>query len=186
MRFIISESIRIDDEIFKALKNKNYNEFLQKEYGEGLAGLGMSISSPNDFTEEYKHDPRREIKLSNKSKSAILHMLNELIKEVNLEMNSTTNEFYIEFKKIFYNHFFLGDGNIDHDGCLKILNEVVNRIKDSLLDEDFYFPILANGLEKDEINLGIASIIPKENIFSDIQPNFTTDVIELAEEFCNS
>ncbi|KJI41004.1 HEPN domain-containing protein, partial [Enterobacter hormaechei] len=86
----------------------------------------------------------------------------------------------------FYNHFFLGDGNIDHDGCLKILNEVVNRIKDSLLDEDFYFPILANGLEKDEINLGIASIIPKENIFSDIQPNFTTDVIELAEEFCNS
>ena len=44
MRFIISESIRIDDEIFKALKNKNYNEFLQKEYGEGLAGLGMSIS----------------------------------------------------------------------------------------------------------------------------------------------
>lgn len=35
MRFIISESIRIDDEIFKALKNKNYNEFLQKSMGKG-------------------------------------------------------------------------------------------------------------------------------------------------------
>ncbi|KLE17721.1 hypothetical protein AAV10_23405, partial [Enterobacter hormaechei] len=72
MRFIISEYIRIDDEIFKALKNKNYNEFLQKEYGEGLAGLGMYISSPNDLPEDYTHYPRREIQLSHKSKYAIL------------------------------------------------------------------------------------------------------------------
>lgn len=186
IKYVITESIRIKNELNVALKNKNFKDFYEKEYGSGLGSIGMTIDSPNSPTKGENKDPRAQIYLSNKSKFAIIHMLTDIINEEKLEIHTTVDEYYSEFKKILYNHIFLDNGNIDAEGCSKILDDTLDNIKIKLGSEDFYFPILANGLGQHEINLGIVSILPKDIVFAEIKMKFGHLVFDRASEFCAS
>lgn len=186
IKYVIIESIRIKNELNVALKNKNLKDFYEKEYGSGLGSIGMTIDSPNSPTKGENKDPRAQIYLSNKSKFAIIHMLTDIINEEKLEIHTTVDEYYSEFKKILYNHIFLDNGNIDAEGCSKILDDTLDNIKIKLGSEDFYFPILANGLGQHEINLGIVSILPKDIVFAEIKMKFGHLVFDRASEFCAS
>lgn len=186
INYIFTESIRIKKQLSTAIKNKSFEEFHEKEYGGSLGGIDMIIDSPNSPTKYATKDPREQIHLSNKSKSAIIHMLADIIREEKLEIHTTVDEYYKEFKKVLYNHIFLDNGDIDAEGCFKILAQTLDNIKLKLGSEDFYFPILANGLGQHEINLGVASILPSSDIFAEIKEEFGDLLFERANEFCSS
>lgn len=186
LNFIMTESIRINNDLVKAIEDKSFKEFHKREYGEGVEGFDIFINSPNDYSEKYKSDPRVQIKLSNRSRSAILHMLKGIIKEDCLGMHLTINELYKDFKESFYNHIFIDKGELDYDGCSKILNNTVNNVTRKFSDEDFYFPILVHGLGNEVIDLGIASIQPKDIIFSQFESKFDANIVDYANEFFNA
>lgn len=113
-------------------------------------------------------------------------MLNGIIIEERLGMHLTINELYSSFKEIFYNHIIIDNGELDHIGCFKIISDTITNVTQKFSDEDFYFPILANGLGNEVIDLGIASILPKDGVFSQLESKFGDHIIDHANEFCDS
>lgn len=178
--FIISEVGRIN----KELSSSNLRDFYQKEYNRPLGSIGMTIDTPYELLNKNNSTPRRQIRLSYASSERLYSIAARYIKSNRLEMLVTVDELVEIIKDSLYIHIFIDDAEDGIKGCTRILNNSFKLIKREMVEEDFYFPILAHGLIKDKISIGRAEIIPSKKMYSMIGDALTEDQLTLSTRYC--
>lgn len=178
--FIISEAGRIN----KELSSSNLRDFYQKEYNRPLGSIGMTIDTPYELLNKNNSTPRRQIRLSYASSERLYSIAARYIKSNRLEMLVTVDELVEKIKDSLYIHIFIDDAEDGIKGCTRILNNSFKLIKREMVEEDFYFPILAHGLIKDKISIGRAEIIPSKKMYSMIGDALTEDQLTLSTRYC--
>lgn len=64
----------------------------------------------------------------------------------------TVDEFVENIKKSLYVHTFIDDGDDGIKGYTQLLNKALKKTKREMIQEDFFFPILAHGLDKEDMH----------------------------------
>lgn len=180
--FIISEAYRIN----KELASSNFKDFYRKEYDRPLGSIGMTIDTPCELIEKNNNTPRRQIHLSYLSNERLYSIAARYIKSNRLEMLVAVDELVAKIKDSLYIHIFIDDGEDGIKGCTRILNNAFKMIKREMVEEEFYFPVLAHGLIKDKISIGRAEIISSKKMYSIIGDALTEDQLALSTRYCLS
>ncbi|AMA32818.1 hypothetical protein LPL04_17280 [Klebsiella pneumoniae] len=180
--FVISEAFRID----VGLDSPNFREFYNQEYNRDFGSIGMTINAPIELISKNRTIPQRQIHLSYASNER-LHLISaRFIKSNRLEMLVTVDEFVENIKKSLYVHTFIDDGDDGIKGYTQLLNKALKKTKREMIQEDFFFPILAHGLDKEKICIGRAEIISAQHMYSMINDNLTEEQILLSRRFCSA
>ncbi|WP_338635286.1 hypothetical protein V6L80_15165 [Erwinia persicina] len=180
--FIISEASRITD----GLNLSNFRDFYDKEYNRPLGSIGMTINPPYEFLDKNKSIPNRQIHLSYVSREALYAIAARFIKSNRLEMLVNVGEFVDSLKRALYIHIFIDNGDDGKKGYTQLLNKALKITRKGMSEEEFYFPILALGLEKERISIGCAEIISSKQMYSMIGDKLTEHHIELSKSFCSA
>ena len=66
------------------------------------------------------------------------------------------------------------------------LNKAFKNSNKKMKRQDFFFPVLALGLNEKKVKIGVTEIISKNEILPFLKKDFATDVLHRAEKFCKS
>jgi hypothetical protein len=180
LNYIVSEAMRIHDNF----NSKSFKIFLEEEYNREFSSLGMSIDATDEYRKKNKKIFPPQIHLSYNSHYTFFKIAQRLIKANHLEMLLSTEELVSEIKHALYNHIFLEDGTFEQSGCTKILNKAFKNSNKKMKRQDFFFPVLALGLNEKKVKIGVTEIISKNEILPFLKKDFDTDVLHRAEKFC--
>ncbi|EOO9630957.1 hypothetical protein ED728_RS22270 [Escherichia coli] len=182
-KFILDEAVRINKEL---TSSSNFMEFYKKEYNGNFGSLGMTIDAPYELIKGRTDLSRTQIHLSYASYEKLYAISARFIKSNRLEMLVTTDEFLSNLKKMLFMHIWVENGSCDRSGCTILLNKTLKLTRREMSEEDFYYPILAHGLERDIMSIGRVDIISAEKMHLTISDDFTEQQLDLAKKFCSS
>jgi hypothetical protein len=174
--FIFEEAIRLHE-----LLSSSHEKYIA-EFKDPFRLMTATINAPKEMASKFNF----QIHLSERAQNALFDIAKNTIKSNNLKFSISPNELYNSLKESMYLYIAkYQPAELNGRSYTNIINFALRKHRESCKEITYYFPTYFPLIEK-PYNIGIVSVIPKENLDEKITKTNTKEFyISATKEFAD-